>query len=105
MTFYSVGCDAGEYGENCQEACGACIEGTCDSGTGQCVRGCQDGYTGALCKTGDHTPSPSPSPPVQTQTPLCPQTLITVKHGYSPLEFKFTPLFLRLYCLLTYGIE
>lgn len=50
-------------------------------------------------------PRPLPLPPVQTQTPLCPQTLITVKHGYSPLEFKFTPLFLRLYCLLTYGIE
>lgn len=50
-------------------------------------------------------PPPRPPPPVQTQTPLCPQTLITVKHGYSPLEFKFTPLFLRLYCLLTYGIE
>lgn len=50
-------------------------------------------------------PPPRPPPPVQIQTPLCPQTLITVKHGYSPLEFKFTPLFLRLYCLLTYGIE
>lgn len=77
MTFYSVGCDAGEYGENCQEACGACIEGTCDSGTGQCVRGCQDGYTGALCKTGDHTPVPLPLP-LPVPLPPCTNTDPTV---------------------------
>ena len=45
-----VGCDAGEYGENCAAVCGNCKAGTvCDAVSGACPDGCLDGYWEPLC--------------------------------------------------------
>jgi hypothetical protein len=49
--FHFVACEAGKYGQDCQNTCGNCI-GTCDSQTGVCSLGCKPGWVGSKCIEG-----------------------------------------------------
>lgn len=46
-------CDAGTYGERCNETCGNCLDNAiCNHVDGNCSTGCAAGYQGILCKMG-----------------------------------------------------
>lgn len=46
-------CNTGQYGYNCNQTCGNCLNMTdCSSINGSCVTGCAAGYYGDLCKKG-----------------------------------------------------
>lgn len=49
---FSLACDRGLYGIECNETCGNCRDADqCSNTNGSCLTGCDDGYQGDLCRT------------------------------------------------------
>jgi hypothetical protein len=47
---FSAECDSGEWGENCENQCGHCLNGSCVRSDGTCDGGCSPGYkTTEMC--------------------------------------------------------
>ena len=50
---YILACDAGTYGQGCNETCAYCLDRfQCDHITGECSDQCQSGYIGIMCDAG-----------------------------------------------------
>lgn len=55
---FSLVCDGGMYGDNCNVPCGSCYESKqCHHINGMCLNGCTRGYQGLLCTTGEFSPN------------------------------------------------
>ena len=50
----SLECQPGQYGKNCNETCGHCLDGqdNCSTTNGHCLNGCTAGWKDDICKTG-----------------------------------------------------
>lgn len=53
LIIISTECKAGEFGQNCTESCGNCVQNeACHHVNGSCLNGCDAGYEGTNCTQG-----------------------------------------------------
>ena len=51
--FVVIVCDQGTFGEDCNDACGNCLDNDgCNHINGTCLTGCKPGFQGSLCQKG-----------------------------------------------------